>query len=159
MVVVPQSSVASLQLSFIPTITLLETNHTFIIIDTTSQNDPPDPSRRIQERRSACPLGYFRPNGQGRQGGKSHPCHWESCHRILPRFKRKYDFSKTPREYHIIPLAQVDERFVAAKAANVPQGRDTIARDRLESVATSVQPPPRSDIPLIPRTQIVKTGF
>lgn len=65
-------------------------------------------------------------------------------------FKRNYDIKNTDREHHIIPLAEVEERFITAMVADAKEERDTIARDRLESVANIVKPPPRSPNPFDP---------
>lgn len=65
-------------------------------------------------------------------------------------FKRNYDIKDTDGEYQTLPLAEVDERFVAATVAGAQETRDTIARDRLESVATIIKPPPRSPNPFDP---------
>lgn len=65
-------------------------------------------------------------------------------------FKRNYDFNATQRRHHIIPLAQVDGRFITDAVGNGQPGVDTTARDRLESVATVVQPPRRSPNPFDP---------
>ncbi|KAE8329993.1 hypothetical protein BDV39DRAFT_202577 [Aspergillus sergii] len=56
-------------------------------------------------------------------------------------FKRNYDFATEDRKYHIIPLADVEERFVADTVGDGKLSCDTTARDRLESVATVVKPP------------------
>ncbi|KAJ5449758.1 uncharacterized protein N7458_006207 [Penicillium daleae] len=58
-------------------------------------------------------------------------------------FKRNYDIKNTDGKDHIIPLAEVEER-------------DTIARDRLESVANIVKPPPRSPNPFDPSSWILR---
>ena len=52
------------------------------------------------------------------------------------------------REYQLIPLAQVDEKYVAARPISDGQlTTDTIACDRLESAATVVSPPGPSTSP------------
>ena len=43
-------------------------------------------------------------------------------------FKRNYDFRATKRKYQIIPLAQVDDQYVADIAGNTSSS-DTTARD------------------------------
>ncbi|KAJ5081958.1 hypothetical protein N7532_011001 [Penicillium argentinense] len=65
-------------------------------------------------------------------------------------FKRNYDFSATQRKHHIIPLAQVDERFITDTVGNGQPSVDTTARDRLESTAIAIQPPGRSPNPFDP---------
>ncbi|KAJ5161044.1 hypothetical protein N7492_006436 [Penicillium capsulatum] len=45
---------------------------------------------------------------------------------------------------------EVDERFITDTVGNGHPGVDTTARDRLESVATVVQPPGRSPNPFDP---------
>jgi len=65
-------------------------------------------------------------------------------------FKRNYDFSVTQRKHQIIPLAQVNEQHIADTVGNGQASADTTARDRLESVATTVQPPGRSPNPFDP---------
>lgn len=57
-------------------------------------------------------------------------------------FKREYDFGETRRPYRIIPLAAVDERFIATPRANALAETDNTAHDRLEMAALSVDPPP-----------------
>ncbi|KAF2438885.1 hypothetical protein P171DRAFT_423329 [Karstenula rhodostoma CBS 690.94] len=63
-------------------------------------------------------------------------------------FKRNYDFSTTYRGYRILALAQVNDQFV--KDTTELEGKDTTARDRLESTATVVPPPGRSANPFDP---------
>lgn len=46
-------------------------------------------------------------------------------------------------EYNLVLLAEVDERYVA-DSVGTEKSIDTIARDRLEFVATVVKPPGRS---------------
>ena len=65
-------------------------------------------------------------------------------------FKRNYDLERTDRRHQLIPLAQVDERYVTDTVGNGDATVDTTARDRLESAATVVQPPGRSPKPFDP---------
>ena len=57
------------------------------------------------------------------------------------QFKRNYDLGATQRKHLTIPLAEIDERFVADTVGNGQPAVDTTARDRLESAATIVLPP------------------
>lgn len=61
--------------------------------------------------------------------------------------KRNYDLEATARKYLLIPLAQIDERFVRDTVGNGEPGVDTTARDRLESAAIVAVPPGRSANP------------
>lgn len=62
-------------------------------------------------------------------------------------FKRGYNFTITRRKFEIIDLAVVKSSAVS-NAPNPGGGSaDTIARDQLESFATTVQPPGRSPNP------------
>ncbi|KAE8386915.1 hypothetical protein BDV23DRAFT_133270 [Aspergillus alliaceus] len=65
-------------------------------------------------------------------------------------FKRNYDLSVTQRKHQIVPLAQVNDQYVADTVGNGQTSADTTARDRLESVATMVTPPGRSPNPFDP---------
>ncbi|PYI09123.1 hypothetical protein BO78DRAFT_395008 [Aspergillus sclerotiicarbonarius CBS 121057] len=65
-------------------------------------------------------------------------------------FKRNYDFLAELRTYEIIPLAQVNDRYVRDTVGSGQESIDTIARDRLESVATVVPAPGRSVNPFDP---------
>ena len=65
-------------------------------------------------------------------------------------FKRNYDLERTDRRHQLIPLAEVDERYVTDTVGNGDATVDTTARDRLESAATVVQPPGRSPKPFDP---------
>lgn len=56
-------------------------------------------------------------------------------------FKRNYDFEFEDRKYQVITLAQINARYIRDTVGNGQQSTDTIARDRLESVATIVSPP------------------
>ncbi|KAB8218746.1 hypothetical protein BDV33DRAFT_205151 [Aspergillus novoparasiticus] len=56
-------------------------------------------------------------------------------------FKRNYDFAIEDRKYQIIPLADVEERFVTDAVGDGTLSCHTTARDRLESAATVVKPP------------------
>ncbi|KAE8376677.1 hypothetical protein BDV26DRAFT_293910 [Aspergillus bertholletiae] len=62
-------------------------------------------------------------------------------------FKRNYDFSTEDRKYQVVPLADVEERYIADTVGDGKLSRDTTARDRLESVATVVKPPGPSPEP------------
>lgn len=55
----------------------------------------------------------------------------------------------TLSEYKLLPLAEVDDKYVA-DPVGTEKSIDTIARDRLESVATVVKPPGRSAKPFDP---------
>ncbi|RAL03135.1 uncharacterized protein BO80DRAFT_442820 [Aspergillus ibericus CBS 121593] len=63
---------------------------------------------------------------------------------------RNYDFLSETRIYHILPLAQVSEQYVRDTVGNGRESIDTIARDRMESVAVVVPAPGRSLNPFDP---------
>ena len=65
-------------------------------------------------------------------------------------FKRNYDLERTDRRHQLIPLAEIDERYVTNTVGNGDATVDTTTRDRLESAATVVQPPGRSPKPFDP---------
>jgi hypothetical protein len=65
-------------------------------------------------------------------------------------FKRNYDFQRTRTDHRIILLGQVNDTFVTDIAGTQPPSVDTTARDRLESTATVITPPPRSPNPFDP---------
>ncbi|KAH1992969.1 hypothetical protein KXV97_001847 [Aspergillus fumigatus] len=65
-------------------------------------------------------------------------------------FKRNYDFNLTQRKHQLILLAQVNAQYITDTVGTGQQSADTIARDRLESVATTVPPPGRSANPFDP---------
>lgn len=65
-------------------------------------------------------------------------------------FKRNYNFVRTSRQYQIIPLAQVNDQYIADTGSDT----DTTARDRLESAALDVQPPGRSPNPFDPAVRM-----
>ncbi|KNG89485.1 hypothetical protein ANOM_002281 [Aspergillus nomiae NRRL 13137] len=65
-------------------------------------------------------------------------------------FKRNYSIADTLREYQIVPLAQVNGRYVADTVGDRQLSLDTTARDRIESIATMVPPPARSPNPFDP---------
>lgn len=62
--------------------------------------------------------------------------------------------SGTLSEYKLIPLAEVDDNYVA-DPAGTERLIDTTARGRLESVATVVKPPGRSANPSDPEVWFV----
>ncbi|OAK95367.1 hypothetical protein IQ06DRAFT_360514 [Phaeosphaeriaceae sp. SRC1lsM3a] len=65
-------------------------------------------------------------------------------------FDRDHDIDFTETEHRIVPLGQVTDGNVKDLAPTAPQTRDTTARDRLESLATTVVPPGRSANPFDP---------
>ena len=65
-------------------------------------------------------------------------------------FKRNYDFRTTERRYCILPLAQVDAQLVADTPGDGTKTTDTIAHDRIESVAIMVEPPGPNPNPFDP---------
>lgn len=71
-------------------------------------------------------------------------------------FKRNYNFSTTQRNFQQIPLAQVNDQLIIDTGRNERPAVDTTARDRLESVATTVQPPGRSSNPFDPSVRILR---
>ncbi|KAB8259851.1 hypothetical protein BDV32DRAFT_150053 [Aspergillus pseudonomiae] len=56
----------------------------------------------------------------------------------------------TVREYQIVPLAQVDDQYVADTVGDRQLSIDTTARGRIEPIATMVPPPARSPNPFDP---------
>lgn len=100
----------------------------------------------------AQPAHYavFVPTGDAGKVGKLIHVTGTTATGFFREFKRNYDFSATQRKHHIIPLAQVDERFITDTVGNGQLTVDTTASDRLESVATIVQPPGRSPNPFDP---------
>lgn len=100
----------------------------------------------------ARPAHYavFVPTGDAGKVGKLIHVTGTTATGFFREFKRNYDFSATQRKHHIIPLAQVDERSITDTVGNGQPAVDTTARDRLESVATIVQPPGRSPNPFDP---------
>ena len=60
----------------------------------------------------------------------------------------------TLSEYNLIPLAEVEDKYVA-DSVSTEKSIDTIARDRLESVAIMVKPPGRSAKPFDPELWFV----
>jgi hypothetical protein len=65
-------------------------------------------------------------------------------------FKREYDFGETHQQYRLIPLAAVEECFVATPKADAPKTIDDTPCDRLEMVAKIVDPPPSCSNPFDP---------
>ncbi|KAH7380250.1 hypothetical protein DE146DRAFT_793487 [Phaeosphaeria sp. MPI-PUGE-AT-0046c] len=65
-------------------------------------------------------------------------------------FDRTHDIDFTETEHQIIELGQISDGYVKDLVPMAPQTRDTIARDRLESAATTVAPPGRSVNPFDP---------
>ncbi|KAJ5475755.1 hypothetical protein N7499_002958 [Penicillium canescens] len=100
----------------------------------------------------ARPAHYavFVPSGDAGKVGKLIHVTGTTATGFFREFKRNYDFNATQRKHHIIPLAQVDGRFITDTVGNGQPGVDTTARDRLESAATVVLPPGRSPNPFDP---------
>ena len=69
-------------------------------------------------------------------------------------FKRNYDFATTARQYQIVPLAQVNDQYIADTVGSGDPTADATARDRLESAALVVQPPGRSPNPFDPAVRM-----
>lgn len=69
-------------------------------------------------------------------------------------FKRRYNFATTTRRYQIVPLAQVNDQYIADTVGGGAATADTTAHDRLESAATVVQPPGRSPNPFDPAVRM-----
>ncbi|PVH91945.1 hypothetical protein DM02DRAFT_702275 [Periconia macrospinosa] len=65
-------------------------------------------------------------------------------------FKRNYNLASTGTLHEVIPLGQVQDNFVSDGPVAMPETKDTTARDRLESTATTVPPPPKSANPFDP---------
>ncbi|ORY09387.1 hypothetical protein BCR34DRAFT_625800 [Clohesyomyces aquaticus] len=77
-------------------------------------------------------------------------------------FKRNYDFRTTSRRHQLLPLAQVEDQYVADTPGAVAQ--DTTACGRLKSTATVVPPPGRGANPFNPTVfdfveKLVEDGF
>lgn len=79
-------------------------------------------------------------NSTGQQGKIIHVTGTTATGFLL-EFKRNYDFATEDRKYQIMPLVDVEERYVADTVGDGKMSCDTTARDRLESVATVVKLP------------------
>ncbi|KAK2800952.1 hypothetical protein FQN50_007927 [Emmonsiellopsis sp. PD_5] len=95
-------------------------------------------------------FAVFIPTGDTGQVGKLVHVTGNTAAGFFLEFKRNYDFGQTERRHQIIELAQVIDRHIADTVGNGNGAIDTIARDRLESVATTIQPPGRSPNPFDP---------
>ncbi|KAG5291459.1 hypothetical protein I7I48_03272 [Histoplasma ohiense] len=90
------------------------------------------------------------------------PAHWAILGKLIHvtgntatgfflEFKRNYDFSHTHTRHEIIPLAEINDNLASTPpSGGAPVTNDTTARDQLESVATVVTPPGRSQNPFDP---------
>ena len=69
-------------------------------------------------------------------------------------FKRNFDRARdvdfTETEHRIIALGEIRDSYIKDLALTAPQTRDTTARDRLESTATTIAPPGRGANPFDP---------
>jgi hypothetical protein len=92
----------------------------------------------------------FIPTGDSGDAGKIIHVTGNPATGFFLEFKRNYDFALTQRTFQRIPLGQVDDRHVTDTVGDGRGSQDTIARDRLESVATIVPPPGRSPNPFDP---------
>jgi hypothetical protein len=95
-------------------------------------------------------FAIFVPTGDAGKVGKLIHVTGTTATGFFLEFKRNYDFSVTQRKHQIIPLAQVNGQYIADTVDNGQPSADTIARDRLESIATVVPPPGRSPNPFDP---------
>jgi hypothetical protein len=93
-------------------------------------------------------FAIFIPNGDAGLIGKTIHVTGNPAAGFFLQFKRNYNLKETQRYHEIIPLAQVDDRYI--KDTPGDESLDTTARDRLESVATVVPPPGRSPNPFDP---------
>ncbi|EDP53261.1 hypothetical protein KXX16_005474 [Aspergillus fumigatus] len=92
----------------------------------------------------------FIPTGDAGKMGKLIHVTGTTATGFFLEFKRNYDFNLTQRKHQLIPLAQVNAQYITDTVGTGQQSADTIARDRLESVATTVPPPGRSANPFDP---------
>lgn len=99
------------------------------------------PSSAVFQRPQASPLRSLHPHRRRRQEWQDHP---------RSRKHRHYDFELTRQRYQLTQLAQVDAQCIRDTVGNGQLSHDTIARDRLESVATVVPPPGPSPNPFDP---------
>ncbi|OQE15827.1 hypothetical protein PENFLA_c030G06567 [Penicillium flavigenum] len=101
--------------------------------------------------RGAQPAHYavYIPTGDTGDVGKLIHVTGNPAQGFFLEFRRNYDFEAPQPSFQRIPLAQVDDRYIKDTVGNREIG-DTIARDRFESVATTVQPPSRSPNPFDP---------
>lgn len=92
----------------------------------------------------------FIPTGDTGQKGKVIHVVGTTATGFFLQFKRNYDFSVEDRKYKVLPLAVVEDGVAKDTVGNGEPTEDTIARDKLESVATIVQPPGPSLKPFAP---------
>lgn len=92
----------------------------------------------------------FIPTGDAGKNGKIIHVVGNTATGFVLQFKRNYDFELTRQRYQLTPLAQVDAQCIRDTVGNGQLSHDTIARDRLESVATVVPPPGPSPNPFDP---------
>ena len=95
-------------------------------------------------------FAIFIPTGDTGQAGKIIHVTGTTATGFFLEFKRNYNFEFEERKYQIFTLARVSDKYVADIIDNGKESKDTIARDRLESVATTALPPTRSPNPFDP---------
>ncbi|PKY03734.1 hypothetical protein P168DRAFT_327777 [Aspergillus campestris IBT 28561] len=91
----------------------------------------------------------FIPTGDAATGKKGNIIHvtGNPATGFFLEFKRNYDFEFEDRKYQVVTLVQVNAQYIRDTVGNGEPSTDTIARDRLESVATVVSPPGPSPNP------------
>ncbi|KAL5364029.1 hypothetical protein BJX96DRAFT_167963 [Aspergillus floccosus] len=96
-------------------------------------------------------FSVFIPTGDKGETGKLIHVTGNPATGFFLQFKRNYDLATSEySKYSLIPLSQVDDRLIKDTVGNGQTAEDTIARDRLESIATTVLPPGRSANPFDP---------
>ncbi|EAU34949.1 predicted protein [Aspergillus terreus NIH2624] len=90
-------------------------------------------------------FSVFVPTGDKGETGKVIHVTGNPATGFFLQFKRNYDLATSEYSlYNLIPSSRVDDRYIKDTVGNGQPAEDTIARDRLESVATTVPPPGRS---------------
>ncbi|KAG2412376.1 hypothetical protein HFD88_009933 [Aspergillus terreus] len=96
-------------------------------------------------------FSVFVPTGDKGETGKVIHVTGNPATGFFLQFKRNYDLATSEYSlYNLIPLSRVDDRYIKDTVGSGQPAEDTIARDRLESVATTVPPPGRSANPFDP---------
>jgi hypothetical protein len=101
----------------------------------------------------------FIPTGDSGDSGKIIHVTGNPATGFFLEFKRNYDFSLTQRTFQRFLLGTVKDRYVTDTVGDGTSSQDTIARDRLESAATTVPPPGRSPNPFDPLVRSSLEGY
>ncbi|KAL4969157.1 uncharacterized protein BDV14DRAFT_196470 [Aspergillus stella-maris] len=92
----------------------------------------------------------FIPTGNNGKKGKLIHIDGNPAYGFWLEFLRNFDFDDFVSLFLVVELGLVEGQYVKDIPGNGKQSKDTIARDRLESVATMVPPPGRSLNPFDP---------